>query len=150
MLKVKKRNLGWTDIDMDEIQLSKLVSHFNQCLKAEGKSPKTVSWYEQMLSVFTRYLESSGIIPVLVNFNLENVRTFIVHEQNRGLSPYTVQARVRAMKAFSSWLFGEQYTGGNMLANLKMPKAPVRMIEPLTTKEIDRLITEVDPIVRTK
>ncbi|MCK4863190.1 MAG: hypothetical protein KAS25_02790, partial [Dehalococcoidales bacterium] len=65
MLKVKKRNLGWTDIDMDKIQLSKLVSHFNQCLKAEGKSPKTVSWYEEMLSVLTRYLESSGIIPIL-------------------------------------------------------------------------------------
>ena len=59
-----------------------------------GKSPKTVSWYEEMLSVFTRYLESSGIIPVLANFNLESVRAFIVYEQNRGLSPYTVQARV--------------------------------------------------------
>ena len=131
---------------MTELELEKLILHLEQSNRAEGKSPKTVSWYEEMLSVFTRYLESSGIIPILANFNLESVRAFIVYEQNRGLSPYTVQARVRAMKAFSSWLFSEQYTGENMLANLKMPKAPVRMIEPLTTKEIDRLIGAQNPL----
>jgi integrase/recombinase XerC/integrase/recombinase XerD len=94
-----------------------------------------------MLCVFIRYLESSGISPVLVNFNLVNVRDFVVYEQNRELSPYTVQARVRALKAFSSWLFSEQYTEENILAKLKMPKAPVRMVEPLTPDEISTLIT---------
>ncbi len=104
-MKSRGRNLRWGDIDITEIELKKLILHFEQSNRAEGKSPKTVSWYEEMLSIFTRYLESSGIIPVLANFYLESVRAFIVHEQNRGLSPYTVQARVRAMKAFSSWLF---------------------------------------------
>ena len=140
MLKVKG-NFGWTDIDMSVIELGKLLKHYTQCLKSEGKSPKTISWYGEMLCVFIRYLESSCISPVLVNFNLVNVRDFVVYEQNRELSPYTVQARVRALKAFSSWLFSEQYTEKNMLATLKMPKAPVRMIEPLTVEEIDRLIS---------
>jgi site-specific recombinase XerD len=94
-----------------------------------------------MLSIFIGYLESVGISPVLANFNLENVRDFIVHEHNRKLSPFTVQAMVRALKAFSSWLFNEQYTEENILANLKMPKAPVRMVEPLTPDEISTLIT---------
>jgi integrase/recombinase XerC/integrase/recombinase XerD len=140
MLKVK-RNFGWTDIDMSVIELGKLLKHYTQCLKSEGKSPKTISWYEEMASIFIRYLESSGISPVLANFNLVNVRDFVVYEQNRELSPYTVQARVRALKAFSSWLFSEQYTEENILANLKMPKAPVRMVEPLTPDEISTLIT---------
>jgi integrase/recombinase XerC/integrase/recombinase XerD len=140
MLKVK-RNFGWTDIDMSVIELGKLLKHYTQCLKSEGKSPKTISWYGEMLCVFIRYLESSGISPVLANFNLVNVRDFVVYEQNRELSPYTVQARVRALKAFSSWLFSEQYTEENILANLKMPKAPVRMVEPLTPDEISTLIT---------
>ncbi len=140
MLKVK-RNFGWTDIDMSVVELGKLIQNYTQCLKSEGKSPKTISWYEEMLSIFIRYLESVGIFPVLVNFNLVNVRDFVVYEQNRELSPYTVQARVRALKAFSSWLFSEQYTEENILANLKMPKAPVRMVEPLTPDEISTLIT---------
>ena len=126
---------------MNVVKLGKLLEHYTQCLKSEGKSPKTISWYGEMLSVFTRYLESSGISSVLVNFNLVNVLDFVVYEQNRDLSPYTVQARVRSLKAFSSWLFSEQYTEENMLATLKMPKAPVRMIEPLTVEEIDRLIS---------
>jgi len=140
MLKVK-RNFGWTDIDMSAVELGKLLKHYTQCLKSEGKSPKTITWYGEMLSIFLRYLESSGISPVLVNFNLVNVRDFVVYEQNRKLSPYTVQARVRALKAFSSWLLNEQYTEENILANLKMPKAPVRMVEPLTPDEISTLIT---------
>lgn len=126
---------------MGAIELGKLLKHYTQCLKSEGKSPKTISWYGEMLCAFTKYLESSCISPVLVNFNLVNIRGFVVYEQNRELSPYTVKAMVRAVKAFSSWLFGEQYTEENMLATLKMPKAPARMIEPLTVEEIDRLIS---------
>ena len=145
MLKVK-RNFGWTDIDMSVVELGKLLKHYTQCLKSEGKSPKTISWYGEMLSIFIRYLESSCISPVLVNFNLVNVRDFVVYEQNRELSPYTVQARVRALKAFSSWLLSEQYTDENILANLKMPKAPVRMVEPLTPDEISTLITAQNPL----
>jgi len=140
MLKVK-RNLGWTDIDMSVVELGKLLEHYTQCLKSEGKSPKTISWYGEMLSVFIKYIRSFDISPVLANFNLVNVRNFVVHEQNRELSPHTVQARVRALKAFSSWLFSEQYTDENILANLKMPKAPLRMVEPLTPDEISTLIT---------
>jgi site-specific recombinase XerD len=146
MLKVKRRNFKWADIDMSDIELDKLVVHFTQCMKAEGKSAKTVSWYEEMISVFTRYLESSGITPVLASFNLENVRTFILFEQERCISPYTVQARVRALKAFSAWLYGEQYNENNELANLKMPKAPVKMIEPLTPDEIEKLIAVQNPL----
>ena len=70
-MKSRRRNLRWGDIDMGTVELSKLLKHFNQCLKAEGKSSKTVSWYEEMLCVFLRYLESSGIIPdLLEGFNL--------------------------------------------------------------------------------
>jgi site-specific recombinase XerD len=145
-MKSRVRNFRWGDTDMAELELEKLILHFMQSNRAEGKSSKTVLWYEEMLSVFTRHLKSSGISPVLADFNLESVRAFIVHEQSRGLSPYTVQARVRAMKAFSSWLFSEQYTRENILINLKMPKAPVRMIEPLTTDEIDRLISVQNPL----
>jgi integrase/recombinase XerC/integrase/recombinase XerD len=140
MLKVK-RNFGWADIDMSAVELGKLLEHYIQCLKSEGKSPKTISWYGEMLCVFIKYLESSGNSPVLVNFSLANVRDFVVYEQNRELSPYTVQARVRALKAFNSWLLSEQYTEENILAKLKMPKAPVKMVEPLTPDEINKLIT---------
>ena len=131
---------------MAELGLDRLILHFCQCKKAEGKSEKTMSWYEERLAGFIKYLNISDINPVLANFNLENTRGFIIYEQNRGMSPFTIQGSTRTVKVFSSWLFGEQYTEENILANLKMPKAPVRMIEPLTTEEIDKLISVQNPL----
>ena len=146
MLKVGRVNIRWEDIDMTEIALVKLVSHFSQCNKAEGKSPKTVAWYSEMLTSFVKFLKTIGLGETLADFTTANVRGFILYEQSRKVSPYTVQARVRSLKSFSSWLFQEGYLDQNLLAQLKLPKAPVKMVEPLTDAEIDKLINVQNPL----
>jgi len=133
-------------MEMSEVDLVKLVSHFAQSNKAEGKSPKTVSWYGEMLFDFVRFVRSTGKAAVLSQLDATAVREFILHEQGRGLSPYSVQGKVRALKAFSSWLCAEGYTDGNLLSNVKLPKAPVRIIQPLTPEEVDRLIAAQNPL----
>ncbi len=146
MLKVEKANLHWGDINMAELEMEKLILHFEQSNKAEGKSPKTVVWYREMLSGFTRFIMSAGEASVLANFNATEVREFIIHEQGRELSPFTIQAKVRALKAFSSWLYSEGYTGDNLLSNIKVPKAPSKMIQPLAETEINRLLGSQNPL----
>ncbi|MFC1892849.1 tyrosine-type recombinase/integrase [Chloroflexota bacterium] len=131
---------------MAKVKLDKLIVHFAQSNKAEGKSPKTISWYSEMLDGFIRFLESQGCRAALSDLDIESVREFIVHEQERGISPYTVQGKVRALKAFSSWLFREGYTADNLLCNIKLPKVPVILIEPLTAAEIDQLINYQNPL----
>jgi len=42
-MKVTALNLRWRDINMAELELTKLILHFAQSNKAEGKPPKTVS-----------------------------------------------------------------------------------------------------------
>ena len=146
MLKTKRNKLNWTDIDMAEINLDKLVQHFCQCMKAEGKSPATITWYSEMIKCFVSFLEANDKEPVLGQFTLESARDFVIHEQQRQISPYTVQARARSLKGFSSWLFGEGYLVENVLALLKIPKAPIKLIEPLTTEEIDLLVSIQNPL----
>ena len=146
MLKVRNKNIKWSDINMAEIDLAKLVLHFSQCMRAEGKSPKTITWYGEMIGAFISFLKNSGRASILAEFNLENARQFMINEHNRKVSPYTVQSRVRSLKAFSSWLFVEGYLTENVLANLKIPKAPVKIIDLLTTEEIDRLVSVQNPI----
>lgn len=90
---------------MAELELDKLILHFAQSNKAEGKSPKTIGWYTEMLTGFARFLTVSGKSPVLEEFNVVSVREFVIHEQERKISPYSVQGKVRALKAFASWLF---------------------------------------------
>ena len=130
---------------MAEVKLDKLIIHFAQSNKAEGKSPKTISWYSEMLSGFVRFLESHGHRALLSELGVDTVREFIVHEQERGISPYTVQGKVRALKAFSSWLFREGYTSENLLYNLTLPKVPAMLIKPLTANEIDQLVNYQNP-----
>jgi site-specific recombinase XerD len=140
MLRTRSRNLHWTDINMAELELRKLILHYAQSNKAEGKSPKTISWYSEMLSDFAGFLESKGSCASLSQFDIQVVREFVVHEQERGLSPFSVQGKVRALKAFSSWLFTESYLSDNLLGNFRLPRVPVNLIEPLTSVEIDQLV----------
>jgi site-specific recombinase XerD len=146
MVTTKRKNLKWVDIDMAEVKLDKLVIHFAQSNKAEGKSQKTISWYSEMLNGFIRFLESQDDRAVLSDLDIEKLRKFIVHEQERSKSPYTVQGEVRALKAFSSWLFREGYTPDNVLCDIKLPKVPVMLIQPLISDEIDKLISYQNPL----
>jgi site-specific recombinase XerD len=146
MFQSRKGNLRWNDINMGDFELEKLIMHFAQSNRAEGKSPKTIVWYTEMLSGFTRFLADTGKTPVLADFDISTVREFIIHEQERGLSAFSVQDKVRALKAFASWLYRENYTTDHVLYNLKMPKAPKYLIEPLTNDEIDQLIKSQNPL----
>ena len=146
MLGIRRRNLSWGDIDMAEVELNNLIIHFAQSNKAEGKSPKTVSWYSEMLKDYTRFLESNARKTILAELNVTNVRQFIIHEQERLLSPFTVQGKVRALKAFSSWLIREGYIPENLLANIRLPKAPNKITDTLTPDEIDKLMSAQNPL----
>jgi len=146
MFQGRRRNLHWGDLNMPELELKKLILHFAQSNKAEGKSPKTISWYTDMLTDFTRFLASTDRRLVLAEFNISVAREFVIPEQERELSPYTVQGKVRALKAFASWLFNESYTTDHVLYNLKMPKAPQNLIEPLIATEIDQLVKSQNPL----
>ncbi len=103
MIKAGNVRFTWQDIDMAGLDLRKLIWHHSQSNKAEGKSPKTVVWYVEMLTPFAEFLGSNSRDAVLAEFDVESVREFIIHEQDREFSPHTVQGKVRALKAFSSF-----------------------------------------------
>ena len=79
-MRVEKVTLNWGDINMANLELEKLILHFEQSNKAEGKSSKTVAWYTEMLDDFTKFVLSTGQEAVLANFNATKVRKFIIHE----------------------------------------------------------------------
>jgi len=65
-------------------------------------------------------------------------------EQNVTLSPQTIRGHIRALKAFSTWLYLEGYTTENRLKNLKLPKAPAKIVEPLSPDEIKRSVASIN------
>ena len=146
MLKVRRPKLTWADLEMSKLELTKLITHYAQSNKADNKSAKTITWYSEMLGDYVKFIQSTGRGSTLTELNADMVREFILHEQSRNLSPFTVQGKVRALKAFSSWLWNEGYTPDNMLARIKVPKAPYRIVQTLKDWEIDALLKVQNPL----
>jgi len=140
------------------LTVDELLRRYAVSNKADGKSPRTVNWYTEMLASFSDYARNELHNNEMPVFTLEVVRRYILHlrekrcfeghpytpEQDRPLSVQTLRCHCRALKAFASWLHSEGYTTENRLKNLKLPKAPARMMEPLTAEEIDKVISCID------
>jgi site-specific recombinase XerD len=140
------------------LSVDELVRRYAVSNKADGKSPRTVNWYTEMLASFSDYARNELHNNDMPIFTLEAVRRYILFlrekhcfeghpytpEQDRPLSVQTLRCHCRALKAFASWLHSEGYTAENRLKNLKLPRAPARMMEPLTAEEIDKMISCID------
>jgi len=140
------------------LTIDELISRHVLSNEADGKSPKTIAWYRDMLTQFSAYLKTEHYSCHLSAISLDIVRGYVLYLRQKPkfkghpftptqadyLSPRTVQCHVRALKAFSSWLYVEGYTPENRLKNLKIPKAPVTVIEPLTPEEIKKIATGIN------
>jgi len=142
----------------DTPDIQELIKRYELSNIAEGKSPKTIAWYRDMLTLFSRFLKTKQYPSGFSGFNIDTVREYIIYlrqkpkfeghpytpVQAKLISPRTVQCHVRALKAFSSWLYADCYTIDNRLKNLKIPKALVLVVEPLTPEEIKKVTASID------
>ena len=140
------------------LTIDELTSRYEISNCAECKSPKTVAWYSDMLRSFSTYMKAKQHSYHLSAFTIDTVRNYILYlrnkpkyqghpytpEQDKLLSPKTVQCHIRALKAFASWLYAEGHTTENRLKNLRLPKAPTKMIEPLTPEEINKATNSIN------
>ena len=147
--------------EIQALSLDDVIRRYVLSNQAESKSPATVTWYSDMLRSFSDYMKRTQDSCRLNDFTVDAVRGYIVFlrqkpkfqghpctpEQTMLLSPKTLQGHVRALKAFSSWLYADGYTEENILKNLKLPKAPVKLMEPLTPDEISRVIRSIDRLL---
>lgn len=138
--------------------INKLITHFEMINLADGKSLSTIRWYNDILMFFCKYLKKNGQATGIDSFNIENARKYILYLRSRNrfdghpyipkqhalLSPQTVRGHIRGLKAFSSWLHREQYADENRLRYLKIPRVPVKLVEPLTDQEINQITASIN------
>jgi len=152
---VIRYNRRWDEMDKSHTELHALLKSYALYNRSEGRAASTICWYDGKLRGFLRWLEDRGLQPDLAAFTRERVREFILylqekeekHERNpfrstikERLSGHTVRGYVRALKAFSSWLHGEGYTDGNILAGYRLSKARQIEHEWLRPDEVERLL----------
>ena len=139
-------------------ELDTLIDRYRLSNTADGKSPQTIEWYDAMLHAYSKYAKQTFGQNGLKNLSRDSVRSYILylrqrprfqgHPQTRAtdrpLSPKTIQGHIRTLKAFATWLHMEEHTKENVLGTLKMPKAPDKIIEPLSKAEIEKLLSRID------
>ena len=143
------RNLRWEEIDKSKTDLSVLIQHFEVHNKTEGKSPRTVGWYIEVLGMFIKWLREDGSSTAIGDIDEYLVRRFILHIQEKPgikgrMSTHTVANRVRALKAFFAWLSRKGYTSDDLLKDLRPPRTIQQVIEPLGEEEIEKMFSGIN------
>lgn len=138
--------------------IDELITHYEMGNIADGKSPSTVRWYNDILRSFCKYRKAKNQSCDILDFNIDTVRDYILYlrekpkflghpytpQQSELVSTNTVRCHIRGFKAFSTSLYLEGYTAENRLKNLKLPKALVTIKEPLTPAEIKAALASID------
>jgi len=142
----------------NRLAIQELIKRYELAKRAEGKSPKTIKGYNELLLSFYRYIQEHTGDTGVSRFTIDTIREYIIYLQTRpkfqghpftpargnGLSIESIRDHVRTLKAFTSWLYIEGYTRENILKNLKLPKPEEIIIEPLSEDETIVTLNSID------
>jgi len=136
--------------------LPRLVQGFTLTVAAEGKSPKTVSFYEGNLTRFLWYARSHGFPEAVNQLTPHHIREFLVYvrdaehrwglsgngsESSAGKASYTTlwHYYVSLCRLFR-WAEDEGFMGDSPMANIKLRRPEKKVIEPYTREELKALV----------
>ncbi len=119
-----KKNWRWEELTKESFELAELTKEYELYNRTEGKSPKTICWYNLSLKQFQRFLIESEQSTKLASLEEKQVREFILYlqektrwqdhpyvpEQKNGLAAISIQTYVRGLRAFFNWLYRQGYT----------------------------------------
>lgn len=157
-MSMRKPKVRWSDLDKSDIPLETLIAQFDTYNQTVGKSSKTRQWYKTSLSQFQRYLKRQNLSTQLGELDIYAVREFVQYLQTSDmceghpwtsrkgerLSSVSVHTKVRAIRAFFSWLHKEGFTEENILQNLTPPKMPKRFVKVLSQDETEAILRAMD------
>ena len=135
-----------------------LLDEYRLALRAENKSPKTISWYLDILTRYFKFLASRRLLKPLEQMGAAEFRAYLLHLQKAdrwsghphigggrgGLSPFSIQGHARAIKAFWGWLEREGHLRTNRLAKFPLPRVPVKPVDVLSMDQVQELLEQID------
>jgi len=76
-----RKNRRWEELTKESLELADLAIEFELYNKTDGKSSKTIDWYNLSLKLFRRYLIESEQSTKLSNLGERQIREFILYLQ---------------------------------------------------------------------
>jgi site-specific recombinase XerD len=117
--------------------LAALLASWKLALKAERKSPSTITSYAEGVIGFLRWCQSTGTRPELTK---ANVTAFTAALLDDGAQPATARSRHMALRRYADWLADEGEFDTNPLLGVKPPKLDTKVTEALTDDQLKALI----------
>ena len=140
-------------------KLSELIEYYEVCNRAEGKSPKTITWYSANLRHFRSYLKNRHLPDTLDIIGTKLLREYVLYLLKKTryenhpytpakaelLSAATVHGHVRTLRAFFGWLVAEELIQYNLAKDLKPPKVTRKVVSTLSDEEIGAILNTFNP-----
>jgi integrase/recombinase XerC/integrase/recombinase XerD len=138
----RTRDLPAATTDRGSTPLGTVVELFRIFNQAEGKSKRTVSWYDERLLWLLREF---GEDHPIAEFTEEKLRLHIAGylknaKNGEPLKPSTMNNHGRALRAFFHWAYREGYTRERLLGRFRPHRIPFQLIEPLSDREIEAVL----------
>jgi site-specific recombinase XerD len=132
------------------------LSAYRLCARAEGKSPKTVTWIVTGVGYFGDFLgpERQDLATITGN----DLRRFIIELQQtpkyrrhpctrpmaETISLQSIETYARAVRAFFGFLHRESLIETNPMQWVKLPLVPEKVVPTLSEKEVLKLLAQPD------
>src|SRR5690349_14501748 len=106
-------------------------------MRAERKSPATVTSYTEGVLAFLRWAESAGVAPQITK---QSVQAFTADLLDGGAQAATARTRHMALRRFAAWLADEGEIDANPLLGVKPPKLDSKVVDALSDEQLRLLI----------
>ena len=123
---------------MEELSFDQAVELFGLYCKSKGLAPRTVETYMFALEGLRSFLASSGEPTRLPE--RQDLRAYITHMLERGLSRGTVRVRMRSIRVFCNFVAHEGLVEVSPFEGVEIPKVPKTFPQVLTEEQIAKLI----------
>ncbi|GIP14003.1 hypothetical protein J1TS5_61730 [Paenibacillus macerans] len=128
---------------------------------AEGRSPRTLEMYRECYRYLTEYMESVGVERTFTAVTPELLRSYIawmLHGKRKweghahkseadmtvGLSPVSINTRMKPLKAMFRYLNEEGHIAHNPCSRIRKLTEPKKKIRILTIEEMQKLLAAPD------
>ena len=138
--------------------LASLVQGYILNCRCEGKSPSTVTTYEEHLRRFLNYCQQKGIPDQPGKLNACHLRDFLWYVASepvrwsgrpttarRPVGKSTVNHYHRVLSTFFRWVEKEELISENPLAHLKPPKVEQKAVQALSQADVEALLDRCSP-----
>lgn len=120
----------------DNPDIATLLPSWELHLRAERKSPKTVSTYLKNLGQFLKWCEETGAEPALDRRTVTAYIASVVDTRTGA----TGRTRLVALRSLARWMLAEEEIERDETVSIKPPKLEEHLVEPFTPEELAAIV----------